>query len=56
MKLTISQARKILGKAAEKLTEEELEQEILTAGFLAELILETYPKLGKEDKVKWMKV
>lgn len=56
MKLTISQARKILGKAAEKLTDEELEQEILTAGFLAELILEMSPKLAKEDAVKCARI
>lgn len=42
--MTIKKARKILGKAGEQLTDEEVQQEIITAEQLKDLILLFYSK------------
>lgn len=46
--MTLTKARKILGKLAEKLTDDEVMKEIETATMVAEVVLLSY----KEDKNK----
>lgn len=40
--MTLNQARKILGKSGEGLSDEELEQEIETASMIAEIVMMKY--------------
>ena len=42
--MTVSKARKILGKLAERLSDEEIKKELEMSVFLAELILKEYPE------------
>ena len=51
LKMTIKQARKTLGKLAQNLTNEQLEEEIQTAVFLAELLMQHYSKKLKVKQI-----
>ena len=49
--MTVKQARKILGKMANNLTDKQLEEEIQFSSFIAELFLDYNFKLKKGIKV-----
>lgn len=49
--ITVNEARKVLGKLANTLTDDEIKSELKMANFLADIVLKEYPLLKKSFKI-----
>jgi len=53
--MDVKRARKLLGKAGKNLTDEQIEREISTAEFLANIVIDKFLKLSPEERAKFAK-
>ena len=53
--MTIKQARKILGKDEQDLTDEQVQEYINSASILAEIAIDTFSKISPEKRKEFLK-
>lgn len=53
--MTIDEARKVVGKDAEEMTDEQVRKEIDTAKFLTESMFDLFMQMSPEERLKFSK-
>jgi hypothetical protein len=54
--MTIKRAREIIGKDAESMTDEQLQEAMNALDAIAEMLIDNFMKLPPEEQAKWGKV
>lgn len=53
--MTLEEAKKILGKDAERMTDDQIMEELSTAEFLAELLIDSFMSMSPEGRKRFSK-